>query len=96
MAKFEMQAGEPHIRAAILAGSGEAFCAGHDLKEMTVAAKRGGAVRIGKRAFCEQIETPLEQAYIHAGDVMTTYMMIDDTAEEVAVFLGKHKPDWPQ
>lgn len=26
---------QPHIRAVIIAGSGKAFCAGHDLKEMT-------------------------------------------------------------
>ncbi len=31
---FDRIAGEPDIRAVILSGSGKAFCAGHDLKEM--------------------------------------------------------------
>ncbi len=227
MAEFEALAGQPHIRAVIIAGAGKAFCAGHDLKEMTagraaddggqayfadlfarcaavmmairalpqpviaevhgiataggcqlvascdmavaadgtrfgvngvniglfcstpmvalsrnilrkqafellatgafidaaraaelglinravapgvlhsetfalaeaVAAKLAGAVRIGKRAFYEQAELPLEQAYIHTGAVMTANMMMADTAEGIAPFLDKRSPDWKQ
>ena len=33
--EFDRLATQPEIRAVILAGSGKAFCAGHDLKEMT-------------------------------------------------------------
>ncbi|WP_324754589.1 enoyl-CoA hydratase [Roseovarius sp. Pro17] len=62
----------------------------------TVAAKLGGAVRIGKRAFYEQVEMPLEQAYLHTGEVMTQNMMFEDTAEGIAAFLGKRSPDWSQ
>lgn len=62
----------------------------------TVAAKLGSVVRIGKRAFYEQAEMPLEQAYAHTGEVMTQNMMMDDTAEGIAAFLGKRKPDWSQ
>lgn len=62
----------------------------------TVAAKLGGAVRIGKRAFYEQAEMPLEQAYLHTGEVMTQNMMMDDTAEGIAAFLDKRSPEWSQ
>ncbi len=62
----------------------------------TVAAKLGGAVRIGKRAFHEQSEAPLEQAYLHTGAAMTENMMLEDSAEGIAAFLGKRAPDWSQ
>ncbi|MFX0544414.1 enoyl-CoA hydratase [Roseovarius sp. S1116L3] len=62
----------------------------------TVAAKLGGAVRIGKRAFYEQLEMPVEQAYLHTGSVMTTNMMMEDTAEGINAFLAKRSPEWSQ
>ncbi|PVA11647.1 enoyl-CoA hydratase [Pelagivirga sediminicola] len=62
----------------------------------TVAEKLAGAVRIGKRAFYEQLEMPLEQAYLHTGDVMTRNMMMENTAEGIAAFLDKRKPEWTQ
>jgi enoyl-CoA hydratase/carnithine racemase len=62
----------------------------------TVAAKLGGAVRIGKRAFYEQAEMPVEQAYIHTGSVMTKNMMMEDTAEGIDAFLAKRSPNWSQ
>ncbi len=34
--EFDRLKEQPHIRAVILAGTGKAFCAGHDLKEMTL------------------------------------------------------------
>ncbi len=34
-AEFDLLATQSHIRVVILAGAGKAFCAGHDLKEMT-------------------------------------------------------------
>ncbi|HEY9039188.1 MAG TPA: enoyl-CoA hydratase [Roseovarius sp.] len=61
-----------------------------------VAAKLGGAVRIGKRAFYEQAELPLEQAYLHTGAAMTENMMLEDAAEGIAAFLDKRAPDWSQ
>ena len=61
-----------------------------------VAGKLGAAVRIGKRAFYEQIEMPVEQAYAHTGQVMVENMLYRDTAEGIAAFLEKRPPEWDQ
>ncbi|MFN3643924.1 MAG: enoyl-CoA hydratase [Gemmobacter sp.] len=60
----------------------------------TVAAKLGAAVRIGKRAFYEQIDMGLGAAYDHTGAVMVENMLWRDTAEGIGAFLDKRKPDW--
>ncbi|MFU8778593.1 MAG: enoyl-CoA hydratase [Roseovarius sp.] len=62
----------------------------------TVAAKLGSAVRIGKRAFYEQLEMGLEDAYAHTGAVMVENMLDRDTAEGIAAFIEKRAPDWDQ
>src|SRR6056297_102188 len=62
----------------------------------TVAAKLGAAVRIGKRAFYDQLEMPLDQAYAYTGEVMVENMLYRDTAEGIAAFLEKRPPDWSQ
>ncbi len=62
----------------------------------TLAAKLGAAVRIGKRAFYEQIELPVEQAYAHAGEVMVENMLYRDTEEGINAFLEKRTPHWRQ
>ncbi len=61
----------------------------------TVAGKLGSAVRIGKRAFYDQAEMGLAAAYDHTGAVMVENMLWRDTAEGIAAFLEKRKPDWP-
>ncbi|MHA7851068.1 enoyl-CoA hydratase [Roseovarius sp.] len=61
-----------------------------------IAAKLGAAVRIGKRAFYDQLEMPLEQAYAYTGEVMVENMMYRDTAEGISAFLEKRSPDWDQ
>lgn len=60
----------------------------------TVAAKLSSAVRIGKRAFYEQLQMPLDAAYAYTGQVMAANMMDEDTAEGVQAFIEKRKPDW--
>ncbi|MCA0272965.1 MAG: enoyl-CoA hydratase [Proteobacteria bacterium] len=60
----------------------------------TVAAKLGAAVKIGKRAFYDQIELTLPEAYDHAAAVMVENMLWRDTEEGIAAFLEKRKPDW--
>lgn len=66
-----------------------------DLAE-TIAGKLGSAVRIGKRAFYEQLQMPLDEAYAYTGQVMVENMSLDDTAEGIAAFLEKRDPDWRQ
>jgi enoyl-CoA hydratase/carnithine racemase len=61
-----------------------------------IAAKLGVAVRIGKRAFYDQLSLPLDQAYALTGAVMVENMLEPDTAEGVAAFLEKRSPGWRQ
>ncbi len=60
----------------------------------TIAAKLGPAIRIGKRAFYEQADLPLAEAYVHTGRVMVENMMRPDTDEGLTAFLEKRSPDW--
>lgn len=60
----------------------------------TVASKLGAAVRIGKRAFYEQLGLPLDQAYAYTGAVMAENMLLRDTDEGITAFIEKRKPDW--
>jgi enoyl-CoA hydratase/carnithine racemase len=62
----------------------------------TVAAKLGTAVRIGKRAFYEQLEMGLDSAYAHTGAVMVENMLDRDTDEGIRAFLDKRPPQWTQ
>ena len=60
----------------------------------TVAAKLSAAVKIGKRAFYEQAQMDLAQAYAHTGRVMADNMLLRDTNEGINAFLEKRRPDW--
>lgn len=62
----------------------------------TVAAKLGSAVRTGKRAFYDQLQMPMDQAYAFTGAVMAENMMDGDTAEGISAFIEKRKPTWTQ
>jgi len=59
-----------------------------------VAGKLGGAVKIGKRAFYDQIGLDLAAAYDHTAAVMVENMLWRDTEEGIQAFLEKRKPDW--
>ena len=61
-----------------------------------VAEKLGSAVRVGKRAFYEQAEMPLDQAYAHTARVIAENMLHPDTEEGVRAFLEKRPPAWEQ
>lgn len=62
----------------------------------TVAEKLGAAVKIGKEAFYAQLEMGIDEAYAFTGNAMVENMLHRDTAEGVAAFLEKRRPDWTQ
>ncbi|MEM6623929.1 MAG: enoyl-CoA hydratase [Pseudomonadota bacterium] len=62
----------------------------------TVASKLASAVRVGKRAFYEQLDMTLDSAYAHTARVIAENMLHPDTAEGVQAFLDKRPPDWEQ
>ena len=62
----------------------------------TVASKLGRAVKIGKKAFYNQIEMNVADAYDYTGDVMVENMLDQDTSEGIAAFLEKRDPTWKQ
>lgn len=60
-----------------------------------IADKSPAAVRIGKRAFYEQAEMPLTEAYAFAGRVMAENMMARDAEAGIGAFVSKSPmPDW--
>ena len=60
-----------------------------------VADKSPAAVKIGKRAFYEQAEMPLEEAYAFAGRVMAENMMARDAEAGIGAFTRKEPmPEW--
>ncbi len=59
-----------------------------------VAGKLTAAVKIGKRAFYDQIEMTRAEAYAHSASVMVENMLWRDTEEGIGAFLEKRKPDW--
>jgi len=61
-----------------------------------VADKLGSAIGVGKRAFYEQAQMPLEQAYDLAARVMAENMVHPDTVEGTTAFLEKRDPNWRQ
>ena len=62
----------------------------------SIADKLGAVVKIGKRAFYDQIELPIEQAYDHSAAIMVENMLWRDTEEGIAAFLEKRAPNWPE
>ena len=62
----------------------------------TLSAKLGVAVKVGKRAFYEQIQMPMDQAYAYTGDVLVENMLHRDTAEGISAFIEKRPPNWTQ
>lgn len=61
-----------------------------------IASKLGAAVRIGKRAFYEQLAMPTAQAYAFTGDGMVENLALSDTREGMQAFIDKRDPDWSQ
>lgn len=61
-----------------------------------LAGKLGAAVKIGKEAFYEQLQMPVNQAYAYTAEAMTQNMLHRDTAEGISAFIEKRAPNWRQ
>lgn len=60
----------------------------------TIAAKLGAAVKIGKEAFYQQLQMPLDQAYAYTSNAIVENLMHRDTVEGMAAFIEKRAPEW--
>jgi enoyl-CoA hydratase/carnithine racemase len=59
-----------------------------------IAAKSPLTLEIGKQAFYEQLDMPIEDAYSYCGAVMARNMMAHDAEEGIDAFIEKRKPKW--
>jgi len=59
-----------------------------------VAGKLASAVKVGKRAFYEQLDMTVDAAYAHTARVIAENMLHPDTAEGIQAFLEKRPPGW--
>jgi enoyl-CoA hydratase/carnithine racemase len=59
-----------------------------------VAAASPMTVRVGKRAYYEQIDLGLDGAYEHCQDVMSRNAIAEDAQEGMGAFLDKREPVW--
>jgi enoyl-CoA hydratase/carnithine racemase len=65
-----------------------------DLLARTIASYSPAVVRLGKKAFYEQVEQDLRGAYAVAGAAMADNMMLEDAIEGIDAFLAKLQPNW--
>jgi enoyl-CoA hydratase/carnithine racemase len=73
--------------------AGEAVREARRLAE-TIAAKSPLTLKTGKRAFYEQAEMGLSEAYRHASQVMVENMLARDAEEGIGAFIEKREPRW--
>ena len=59
-----------------------------------IASKSSATVRVGKRAFYEQQQMSLREAYDHTSRVMVENMLARDAEEGMGAFIGKRAPVW--
>ncbi len=59
-----------------------------------IASKSTMTLAIGKRAFYEQKEMSLSDAYTYASEVMVENMLKQDAQEGIRAFLEKRPPEW--
>jgi len=72
---------------------GEAVAEAEVMARM-IASKSPLTVAIGKRAFYEQAEMTVEDAYIFASRVMVDNMLARDAEEGIGAFIEKREPNW--
>lgn len=59
-----------------------------------IASKSPLTLKIGKRAFYDQIDKDIKSAYEHCSQVMVENMMARDATEGIAAFMEKRDPIW--
>ena len=59
-----------------------------------IASKSPATIAVGKRAYYDQIEAGLEQAYVQCAEVMVENMLYRDAEEGIGAFIDKRKPVW--
>ena len=59
-----------------------------------IAGKSSMTLGVGKRAFYEQAEMPLNEAYAYTSQVMVDNMLTLDAEEGIDAFFGKRPPQW--
>ena len=59
-----------------------------------ILARSPAVIAGGKRAFYDQIDRPLADAYAAAGKAMTQGLLLEDAAEGMDAFLQKRSPAW--
>ena len=57
--------------------------------------KSSQTVKIGKKAFYNQTEMTISDAYKYASEIMIENMMSQDSEEGISAFLEKRTPNWP-
>jgi enoyl-CoA hydratase/carnithine racemase len=60
----------------------------------SIIAKSPVIIALGKRAFYEQIDRGVSDAYARAGEVMACNLLEPDAAEGIDAFVAKRAPDW--
>ncbi|HEY9447945.1 MAG TPA: enoyl-CoA hydratase [Burkholderiales bacterium] len=60
----------------------------------TIAAKPAAAIAAGKRAFYDQLQDGVEEAYRIASETMVCNLLTDEVAEGIDAFIEKRKPRW--
>jgi len=60
----------------------------------SIVAKSPTIIALGKRAFYQQIDRGLADAFDLAGEVMACNLLLPDAAEGIDAFLGKRAPTW--
>tara|TARA_B100000963_G_scaffold292230_1_gene262474 strand:+ start:107 stop:895 length:789 start_codon:yes stop_codon:yes gene_type:complete len=59
-----------------------------------IASKSNETIKIGKKAFYEQTELDLEEAYKFTSEIMAKNLLDYDAIEGINAFLDKRKPNW--
>lgn len=59
-----------------------------------IASKSPATVAVGKRAFYDQVEASLQEAYTQTAEVMVHNMMLRDAEEGIGAFIEKRPAQW--